>query len=151
MLLSIWAVAKVGVEEALAEQDQAQLADALAGTLLPTSVGSFFGLFYLLAMRSRQKPEKHKRWMLAASICVLGPSIARIDYSFLGAWQTDTLWAWMLDAIALFFFAYDRFLLKNKGTILIVAMLLIWLDHYAVFHWGQTAVWQAIAHLLFVH
>lgn len=60
--------------------------DATAGTLADPHVFlvfplvgiTLFGLFAAIGVANRRRPDHHKRWMLLATISLIGPAIARI-------------------------------------------------------------------------
>ncbi|MCS5491344.1 hypothetical protein [Algoriphagus limi] len=110
-------------------------------------------VFYSLAIINRKKPSLHARWMIAASLTFLGPTVDRIllflfDIYYLAPGVPVEVLAFVLIDIALVILIWKDF--RNHRNILpfgtaLVLYVLLQLSHLTL---NETAIWEKVVRFL---
>lgn len=84
---------------------------------IPVTAMMLFGLFFVLAYRNRRDPQRHKRYMLLASIGMLDAAVARLPFGTMMSPSPVPLFSYADLVVMLFLLAMVGWDLASRGRL----------------------------------
>ena len=110
-----------------------------------------FGLFFVLAMVNRKKPDVHMRYMISTSLLMIGPGLGRALIIFGGIPfpVSVTIVYYVSELIAVLFLVNDIWRKNNFKPFLTVTIILVF--NHICWAFQNEGWWQAIAKWFVTH
>lgn len=143
VVLLVFSVLVVAKEQYFRELTKFPKAQCIANLIVPLPQIVFFAGFYILAIFNTKRTAFHMRYIVSASIVLIGPGIGRFFIFVIGmSFPQAVLFSFLVtELVALGLIVYDR--LNNKNAMPYFVLLFTFLSaHIAWYFLPQSALWQ---------
>jgi hypothetical protein len=143
IVIMLFLIARKGYHHSIA--DKIPIAESHAFMVLDLRGPAAFALFYILAMVNRKNSASHMRYMIATSLLMIGPGIARgLGTNFnVSIWDGINYTDYTAIAIVAIFLAYDWY--KKNNLVPYTVILTVLICENILWHYRMSDAWQGFA------